>query len=132
MLSLRYLIYSHNAQKLTTSIRRGAIQALQQMRKITVTTWRQETWRVAVKVCHWCILVEIFSKAAQESGLAKAITTICDSGHLFSVQSPHVLETYRYNVWRETLGEVLLRWTPPAAIIAEEEAMEKVSAVTEL
>ncbi|KAJ8690694.1 hypothetical protein PTI98_012100 [Pleurotus ostreatus] len=98
--------------KLTTSIRRGAIQALQQMRKITVTTWRQETWRTAVK----------------ESGLAKAMTTICDSGYLFSVESPHVLETYRYNVWRETLGEILLRWMPPAAIDAEEDTTEKTQA----
>ena len=85
-----------------------------------------------MKVCYWYILVGAFSKViVQESGLAKAMTTICDSGYLFSVESPHVLETYRYNVWRETLGEILLRWTPPAAIDAEEDATEKVSTVTE-
>ncbi|KAF9487141.1 hypothetical protein BDN71DRAFT_1437064 [Pleurotus eryngii] len=103
--------------KLMTSIHQGAIQALQQMQKITVTTWKQESWLLAVK---------IFTKAAQESGLVKAMTTICDGDYLFSVKSPHVLETYRYNVWRETLSEVLLRWAPPAAVDAEEEASEQV------
>ncbi len=34
---------------------------------------------------------------------------------MYTVQSPHVLETYRYNVWRETLGEILHRWTPEDA-----------------
>ncbi|KAF4573276.1 hypothetical protein EYR36_007787 [Pleurotus pulmonarius] len=82
--------------ELTSNIRRGAIEALQQMRKISAGVWKQVSWHDAVK----------------ESGLATLIITICQQGYMYTLQSPHVLETYRYNVWRETLGEILHRWTP--------------------
>ncbi|KAJ8693473.1 hypothetical protein PTI98_008461 [Pleurotus ostreatus] len=83
-------------QNLPPSIKKGAVQALQQMRKINKSIWMLDSWRNAVKV----------------SGLAEVMIGICQSSHLFKVQSPHVVETYRYNVWRETLGEILVRWTP--------------------
>ncbi|KAF9486786.1 hypothetical protein BDN71DRAFT_1514640 [Pleurotus eryngii] len=89
-------VFFERTEDLPASIKKGAVQALQQMRKINKAIWTLDSWRTAVK----------------DSGLAAVMTNVCQSCHLFEVQSPHVVETYRYNVWRETLGEILLNWTP--------------------
>ncbi|KAF4581801.1 hypothetical protein EYR40_002819 [Pleurotus pulmonarius] len=78
----------------------AAVEALRQMRKITTTTWSQPSWQAAVKT----------------SGLSEVVIDICKPSKQLDIQFPHVVETFRRNVWRETLGELLYNWTPKTVI----------------
>lgn len=44
------------------------------------------------------------------------IIDVCKPSKQLDIQFPHVIETFRRNVWRETLGEILHNWTPRAVI----------------
>jgi hypothetical protein len=85
----------------------AVVEALQQMRVTDQSIWGTEYWRECVKV----------------SGLADAITYICQPDTKLERSQPYISQSFRYHAWRESLGEILEQWTPNVVFnleIAEE------------
>lgn len=81
----------------------AVVEALQQMRVTDQSIWATESWRECVKV----------------SGLADAIIYICQPDTNLERSQPYISQSFRYHAWRESLGEILERWTPSVAFNLE-------------
>jgi len=90
-----------------------AVLALRQMRAVSASIYGQDSWRVAVKVGYSFLKPQSHSKSPQQkSGLAYMIEIICDPATKLELSEPHISLSYRNYCWKESLGEVLERWTP--------------------
>lgn len=69
--------------------------ALRQMRAVTAKIYQQKSWVHAVK----------------SSGLADALAKICHPSTHLELSQPHISQSFRNYSWKESLGEVLDRWT---------------------
>lgn len=69
--------------------------ALRQMRAVTASIYRQRSWVHAVK----------------SSGLTGALAKICHPSTRLELSEPHISQSFRNYSWKESLGEVLDRWT---------------------
>jgi hypothetical protein len=81
----------------------AVVEALQQMRATDQSIWGTEYWRECVK----------------SSGLADAIAYICQPDTKLERSQPYISQSFRYHAWRESLGEILERWTPSVAFNLE-------------
>jgi hypothetical protein len=81
----------------------AVVEALQQMRATDQSIWETGYWRECVK----------------SSGLADAIAYICQPDTKLERSQPYISQSFRYHAWRESLGEILERWTPSVAFDLE-------------
>jgi hypothetical protein len=81
----------------------AVVEALQQMRATDQSIWGTGYWRKCVK----------------SSGLADAIAYICQPDTKLERSHPYISQSFRYHAWRESLGEILERWTPCIAFDLE-------------
>ncbi|RDB19422.1 hypothetical protein Hypma_013713 [Hypsizygus marmoreus] len=79
------------------------VDDLRQMRAVSPKIWNTQTWHDAV----------------HDSGLANGIALVCRPDTLLETSSEVIAQSFRDHRWKESLGEVLDRWTPKAAFTAE-------------
>ncbi|KDQ52413.1 hypothetical protein JAAARDRAFT_198328 [Jaapia argillacea MUCL 33604] len=73
-----------------------AVEALHALQSVDAIIWKSMSWQSAV----------------QTSGLCETIAKICVESTAVELTHPHVLLSFQYHCWRETLGEVLAQWGP--------------------
>jgi hypothetical protein len=78
------------------------------MRAVTAPIYRQRSWVHAVK----------------SSGLTGALAKICHPSTQLELSEPHISQSFHNYSWKESLGEVLDRWTEYDGMDVDQKVMK--------